>query len=376
MRLACILCLLAAFLSACVSPGTAPPPDAAHNSRNSLDWAGVYAGVLPCADCPGIKTRLTLGRDGNYQLSTQYIDRPDAPKVVRGPFTWDAGGSSIALDASAGGQRFMVGEGRLLLLQPDGSRRPPDAAPAVLKLVAPGADAAPAGPGLAQTLESNRWTLDSARDGQGRRIEAIAPAPGRALVFGFSANRLSIQGGCNPMMGGYQVGADGRLTVSRMASGMMACEPALMQSDAALAALLAQPLKVDLAAGASPVLRLVTAAGETLVLNGQATPESLYGPATQIFLEVAAQPVACSNPFTGEKTCLQVRDRAFDSQGLPAGSPSAWRPLYESIEGYTHQPGIRNVLRIKRFARTAAPAGTPTVLYVLDLTVESEVVAR
>jgi hypothetical protein len=120
----------------------------------------------------------------------------------------------------------------------------------------------------------------------------------------------------------------------------------------------------------------VTAAGETLVLIGQATPESLYGPATQIFLEVAAQPVACSNPFTGEKTCLQVRDRAFDSQGLPAGTPSAWRPLYERIDGYTHKPGIRNVLRVKRFQRNAVPAGTPPVLYVLDLTVESEVVSR
>ena len=376
MRLACILCLLAAFLSACVSPGTAPPPDAAHNSRNSLDWAGVYAGVLPGAGGAGIQTRLTLGRDGSYQLSTQALERQNAAQVVRGQFTWDAGGGAIALDASGGGQRFMVGEGRLLLLQPDGTRRPPDAPAAVLTLVAPAADAAPAGANLAQTLESNRWTLDSARDGQGRRIEAIAPAPGRALVFGFSANRLSIQGGCNPMMGGYQVGADGRLTVSRMASGMMACEPALMQSDAALAALLAQPLQVDLAAGASPVLRLVTGAGETLVLTGQATPESLYGPATQIFIEVAAQPVACTNPYNAEKTCLQVRDRAFDAQGLPAGAPSAWRPLYERIEGYAHQPGIRNVLRVKRFQRGTVPAGTASVLYVLDLVVESEVVSR
>ena len=376
MRLAFILCVLAAVLSACVSPGAAPPADAAHNSRNSLDWTGVYAGVLPCADCPGITTRLTLEHDGRYRLSTQFLERQNAAQVVRGQFTWDSGGNSIALDASAGGQRFAVGEGRLLLLQPDGSRRPPDAVAAVLTLVAPGADVAPAGASLAQTLESNRWTFDSARDGQGRRIEAIAPTPGRALVFSFSANRLSIQGGCNPMVAGYQIGADGQLNVSRMASGMMACEPALMQSDAALAALLAQPLKVDLVGGASPVLSLGAPRGEVLVLIGQATPESLYGPAAVIFLEVAAQPVACTNPFNAAKTCLQVRDRAFDSQGLPAGTPSAWRPLYESIDGYTHKPGIRNVLRVKRFPRNAAPASSPPVLYVLDLVVESEVVSR
>ncbi len=39
-----------------------------HTSQNSLDWAGVYEGVLPCADCPGIQTRLTLSRDETYEL--------------------------------------------------------------------------------------------------------------------------------------------------------------------------------------------------------------------------------------------------------------------------------------------------------------------
>ena len=42
-----------------------------HTRQNSLDWAGVYEGVLPCANCPGVRTRLTLQRDGSYQLVTQ-----------------------------------------------------------------------------------------------------------------------------------------------------------------------------------------------------------------------------------------------------------------------------------------------------------------
>ena len=50
-------------------------PDPAHNSRNSLDWAGIYEGVLPCADCPGIQTRLTLSRDESVR--TQHaVPRP------------------------------------------------------------------------------------------------------------------------------------------------------------------------------------------------------------------------------------------------------------------------------------------------------------
>ena len=60
---------------------------------------------------------------------------------------------------------------------------------------------------------------------------------------------------------------------------------------------------------------------------------------------------------------------------LVVGTPGEWQPFYDPIEGYTHQPGVRNVLRLKRFERGASAGGSPFV-FVLDLVVESEVVAR
>ena len=341
-----------------------------HTSQNSLDWAGVYEGMQPCADCPGIKTRLTLNRDGSYELSTQYLDRQVAPQVARGQFTWNAAGNAIALDANGGGQRFAVGEGRLSMLNRDGSSELPPAPNRVLTLVPPPAPTAPTAPGLALTLGTHRWTLESATDGQGRRIEAVSPGPGRAFVFSFGDARLHIQGGCNQLTGSYQINADGRLIVGRLAATMMACETALMQADSALSGLLDKAMRIDLSPGAPPRLRLVSPNNETLSFAGQATPEALYGPGTLIFMEVAAQRVACQNPLNGETLCLQVRDRQYDAQGLVVGPPGAWRPLYESIENYQHTAGVRNVLRIKRFQRGAAP------VYVLDLVVESETVAR
>ncbi|MDZ7592333.1 MAG: DUF4377 domain-containing protein [Rubrivivax sp.] len=148
-----------------------------------------------------------------------------------------------------------------------------------------------------------------------------------------------------------------------------------MKFDRALSDLLAAPAKIELVPGAEPVLRLVTAAHATLSFVGPMTPEARYGPPTRIFLEVAAQTVACVNPTTGASTCLQVRERRFDAQGLAVGTTGAWQPFYDPIEGYTHQPGVRNVLRLKRFERGASTGGPPYV-YVLDLAVESEVVAR
>lgn len=135
LALAAILAL-AAF-TGCMPRSDAAAPDTAHSSRNAVDWAGIYEGTLPCADCPGIRTRLTLQADGQYELRTQYLERPVAPQTVRGRFTWNASGSAITLDAAGHGQQFRVGEGRLLQLDRDGSAPPWDTPYRVLTLQAP-----------------------------------------------------------------------------------------------------------------------------------------------------------------------------------------------------------------------------------------------
>ena len=127
-----LVLMLAALLAGCMPRQDAAMPDAAHNSRNALDWAGVYEGVMPCADCPGIRMRLTLYKDSRFELSTQYLDRQPVPQVVQGSFSWDAAGSTITLGGAGGGQRFRVGEGRLLQMNADGSAPPWSASQRVL----------------------------------------------------------------------------------------------------------------------------------------------------------------------------------------------------------------------------------------------------
>ncbi len=115
------------LLAACT---TAPPierngapasPDPAHSSRISLDWAGTYAGTLPCADCPGIEIRLTLDDDGSYRLATRYIDRQPEPELAAGRFEWTYDGNHIQLDAAADHAFYAVREGSLLRRYADGS---------------------------------------------------------------------------------------------------------------------------------------------------------------------------------------------------------------------------------------------------------------
>ncbi|MBP6319519.1 MAG: copper resistance protein NlpE N-terminal domain-containing protein [Rubrivivax sp.] len=365
---------LALALTACMprqaAEGASVAADPAHSSRNSLDWAGTYEGVLPCADCPGIRTRLTLNRDESYELSTLTLDRDTAPRVVRGRFSWQPSGNAITLESQHGGQQFVVGEGRVALLAPGAAPSWPQPEQRVLQRVAAAPEA-----GVQRTLESHRWTLTSATGSQGQRIDGLPAGTVRPVVFGFAEGRLNIEGGCNRIFGGYRIDGDDRLVLGRMASTMMACEPAAMKVDATLSDLLAEPAKIELVPGADPVLRLVTASQAKLSFLGRMTPEARYGAPTRIFLEVAAQTVACTHPARGASNCLQVRERRFDAQGLAVGTPGAWQPFFEPIEGYAHQPGVRNVLRLKRFDRGASAGQSPFV-YVLDLVVESEAVAR
>ncbi len=362
-----MLVAVALSLAGCMprDPGRGAVPDPAHGSRNALDWAGVYEGVLPCADCPGIRTRLTLRQDGTYELSRLVIDRDREPRLAGGRFAWQPGGNAIALEAGHGGQRFAVGEGRLALLDPGAAPSWPQPARHVLERVAAGPQA-----GLQRTLESHRWTLVSALDAQGRRIDALLPGAGRPVVFGFADGRLGIEGGCNRIFGGYRVEGN-RFEAARMASTMMACEPAAMKVDDTLAALLSKPATIDVTPGGEPSLRLVTSADAILAFSGRMTPEARYGAPTRVFLEVAAQTVPCPSPPPGANACLQVRERRYDDKGLVVGTPGAWQTFAEPIEGYTHQAGVRNVLRLKRFDRGAAGGGSPFV-YVLDLVVESQ----
>jgi heat shock protein HslJ len=239
----------------------------------------------------------------------------------------------------------------------------------------PAANRRGADPALVRSLQDNLWTLQSGSEASGQPIDGLA-VPGQAFQLRFDGARLAVSGGCNNMTGSWRLGPQGQLMVGRLAATMKACEPALMKADAALSAVLAQHLDVQLQGGPAPSLRLVSQSRQTLALSGQPTLESLHGKPAVIFLEVAAQTVPCQ-PGAGAPTqCLQVRDRRFDKQGLRIEPPGEWRAFYGRIDGYTHTPGVRNVLRVKRYQRQQAPADASRHIYVLDLVVESETVAK
>lgn len=98
----------------------ASPPDM-HTSQNALDWPGTYEGVLPCADCEGILTTLTIAADGRYVLSRAWLGRGDAVLTEEGGFTWTEDGRNVVLD-DQDQEAYKVGESRIWVLDADMKR--------------------------------------------------------------------------------------------------------------------------------------------------------------------------------------------------------------------------------------------------------------
>lgn len=249
----------------------------------------------------------------------------------------------------------------------------------------PAASASPAAPPIAsrrtadaslvRALQDHEWTLRAATDAAGKPVDALLVA-GHPFVLRFNGPGMSARGGCNTLSARWRLTPQNALEVSRVASTQMACEPALMSADAAMAAALAVPLQARVQAGGTPVLQLTTGAQQTLSFEGRRTLISQYGAPTRVFLEVAAQRVPCTPALQPPTTCLQVRELRFDDKGLRAGPPGQWQAFYGEIVGYTHVPGTSNVLRINRYARRNPPADASAFIYELDLVVESRTEAK
>ncbi|TDK23856.1 DUF4377 domain-containing protein [Luteimonas aestuarii] len=242
----------------------------------------------------------------------------------------------------------------------------------------PGSADAATAPPAAGTFDATRlgdyhWRLRQATDSDGNRIDALFPRAELPLQVDFADGRVSVSNACNHIGGSYALDGNA-LSVGNLVQTQMACvDAALMQSDDAIGERLQAggTLRLD-----GDDLVLATPAGDTLRFNGVPTPDTRFGgPGERVFLEVAARRVPCHHPLMPDHRCLHVREITYADNGTRQ-STGEWGFLYQDIEGYTHEPGVRNVLRLNRYTIANPPADASSIAYVLDMVVESEVVDR
>ncbi|MGY6520661.1 MAG: copper resistance protein NlpE N-terminal domain-containing protein [Mongoliitalea sp.] len=181
------------------------------NSRTSLDWNGTYKGILPCADCEGIETKITIKSDGAFERSLNYLGKEDGIFFDRGTFEWDELGRSILLVSENGdSQAYQVGENVLFHLDQEGNKITGDLA-SMYRLEKSFADFA---------LENKRWVLIELR---GNPVQQSNDQKEAFLFFENETNRFYGNTGCNSINGGYEIEEGNRMTFGNVASTMMAC---------------------------------------------------------------------------------------------------------------------------------------------------------
>lgn len=90
---------------------------------DSIDWAGTYRGILPCADCEGIETMLAITEEMTFHIKTRYLGKDETVFEQKGNFLWNEEGDKIIINEKGGYKRsYLVGEDYLLQLDLEGNR--------------------------------------------------------------------------------------------------------------------------------------------------------------------------------------------------------------------------------------------------------------
>ena len=107
-----------AIMTSCTGKKTAPNAadndsanvvDTTASNKDNVDLAsvaGTYEGTLPAADCPGIKTVITINADSTYLLKQDYIDKKDGHDEASGIFKVLDGKVLMLVRPSTGEQTF------------------------------------------------------------------------------------------------------------------------------------------------------------------------------------------------------------------------------------------------------------------------------
>lgn len=84
---------------------------------------GTYSGSLPCGDCEGIKTALSLKRDDTFVLNTEYLGKNTTDIQVVGTYSYDDQSNIITLENAADGpSKFLYENGDIWILDQNANR--------------------------------------------------------------------------------------------------------------------------------------------------------------------------------------------------------------------------------------------------------------
>jgi len=196
MSIVCLLCI-----NACKTR------EKSSSGGVSTDVTGIYTGMLPCADCPGIETKIELKKDLTYIMQTKYVEKSEEIFTQSGKYQWDMQKGIITFDNRLVGQCLV--EGNTLTVMIDG-KKPTEETTGnyVLEKV----DLA---------LVEKYWKLVEL---YGKPVAVNdSNAKEAHIIFKIEGNRFNGDAGCNRFAGSYHVKKSGGIVFSQTIATRMMC---------------------------------------------------------------------------------------------------------------------------------------------------------
>ncbi|MBQ4915870.1 copper resistance protein NlpE N-terminal domain-containing protein [Maribacter sp. MMG018] len=200
------------FMSSCAIKNKQEPTENSvdhHTAEIAFDWQGSYYGLLPCADCDGIATRLDLNNDLTYVLTKAWKKNDKAlSDTLKGKFTWQ--GNNIKLEGIAdksSADTFKVEENRLRQLDMEGNEITSELATHYILSKM----------GNSQ-VEDKRWQIVELN---GKQITG-APET-HYIIFHSKEGRLEAKANCNILSRSYRITNQLMISIDQGISTMMAC---------------------------------------------------------------------------------------------------------------------------------------------------------
>lgn len=204
-----------------ITPNSEYPED---SSRNSLDWNGTYEGILPCADCEGIKTSITLNSDNTFSKVETYLTyKQEKANEIKGVFNWNPQGTIVSLVFENTFQQYQVGENQLFHLDNDGNRISGNLAEKyILKKV------------FSDEKENN--TTSSILDKRWNLIEFMGKkitenSENYYLIFHSEDTKIETKIGCNQMISSYSFENEFKISISKFISTLMLCQDEVIKEN-------------------------------------------------------------------------------------------------------------------------------------------------
>jgi uncharacterized lipoprotein NlpE involved in copper resistance len=181
--------------------------------QTASGWVGTYRGTLPCADCEGIYTELSLNPNQTYKLITRYIGKKGPAYVFSGKISWNKAGTIVTLAGMKEMSRPSIYHFANNALTQTDMNGNPHAGELAAKYVMQKGEPA---------VEEKYWKLTSLYGIGVEKEKTWRKEPHIMLVA--DENRLNGSGHCNIISGNYVLTEGGGLKFSQMVLTKTECE--------------------------------------------------------------------------------------------------------------------------------------------------------